>query len=236
MRFQTPLEQGTLLKRYKRFLADIRLPDGREVTAHCANPGAMTGVADPGSKVWIEANDDPRKKLKYAWRLVEHPDGNFTGVATLLANRIVKEALERDLIDGLAGYDTIRPEVKYGQASRIDFVLRGSGRRDAYVEVKSVTLSRKPGVAEFPDSVTIRGTRHLEEMAAMARSGQRAVTLYLVQRTDCHEMRLARDIDSAYARAFAEARRAGVEVMTFAALISPSEISLGGRLDFIRED
>ena len=228
MRFQTPLEPAVLIRRYKRFLADIRLEDGREVTAHCANPGSMMGLAEPGTRIWVEPNDDPKKKLKYGWRLVDHGNGHFTGVDTSVPNRALRAALEAGAIPELAGYAQVRPEVKYGQGSRIDFLLQGSGRPDAYVEVKSVTLMRAPGVAEFPDAVTARGAKHLGELSDMARAGHRAVMFYLIQRTDAHGFRLAEDIDPAYAAAFAAARAAGVEVLAYDTAISPEGVELGG--------
>lgn len=227
MRFQTPLVPAVLIRRYKRFLADIRLEDGREVTAHCANPGSMMGLAEPGLKIWVEPNDDPKKKLKFGWRLIEHGNGHFTGVDTSLPNRALRAALEAGDIPELATYSTVRPEQKYGTNSRIDFLLQHTGLPDAYVEVKSVTLSRTTGLAEFPDSVTARGTKHLGELAEMARIGHRAVLFYLIQRTDCAEMTLAADIDPTYAAAFAKARNAGVEVLAYDTEISPEEITLG---------
>ncbi|MTJ05002.1 MAG: DNA/RNA nuclease SfsA [Sediminimonas qiaohouensis] len=234
MRFQTPLVPAVLIRRYKRFLADCRLEDGREVTAHCANPGSMLGLAEPGMRIWLEPNDDARKKLKFGWRLVEHGDGHFTGVDTGVPNRMLREVLEAGAVPGLTGYDAVRPEVKYGaQGSRIDFLLIGQGRRDAYVEVKSVTLSRQPGLAEFPDSVTKRGTKHLEELAAMAQAGARAVMLYLVQRTDCDRFALAADIDPAYADAHARATAKGVETLCLATQITPRAITLGPPLPHV---
>ncbi|MGQ3487265.1 DNA/RNA nuclease SfsA [Roseovarius pacificus] len=227
MRFQTPLEPATLIRRYKRFLADIRLEDGREAVAHCANPGSMMGLAEPGMRIWVEPNDDPKKKLKYGWRLVEHDTGHFTGVDTSVPNRALRAALEAGEVAGLGGYDSVRPEVKYGENSRIDFLLQGAGRRDAYVEVKSVTLMREAGMAEFPDSVTARGAKHLAELAAMAQAGHRAVMLYLIQRTDAQAFRLAEDIDPVYAAAFGAARAAGVEALAFDTAISPEGITLG---------
>lgn len=234
MMFSAPLLPATLIRRYKRFLADCALADGREVTAHVANPGSMLGLAAPGARIWLEPNDDPKKKLKFAWRLVEHPDGQFTGVDTGAANRVLKPALTAGRVPGLDGYDLVRPEVRYGQGSRIDFLLSGSGRPDAYVEVKSVTLSRQPGLAEFPDSVTARGTRHLGELAAMAQAGHRAVMLYLVQRTDCTAVTLAADIDPAYARAFDAARAAGVAVIALGCRIDRHGIELGETVAFRR--
>ncbi|WP_273524055.1 DNA/RNA nuclease SfsA [Rhodosalinus sediminis] len=233
MRFQTPLVPARLLRRYKRFLADARLEDGREVTAHVGNPGSMMGLAEPGARIWLEPNDDPRKKLKYAWRLVEHADGHFTGVDPGAANRIVREALEAGAVEALAGHATLRAEVRYGERSRIDFLLSGGGQPETYVEVKSVTLSRAPGRAEFPDAVTARGAKHLAELAAMAEAGHRAVMLFLVQRTDAAEVGLAADIDPAYARAFAEARAAGVEALALGTRIDPEGIAAAGPLPLV---
>ena len=228
MRFQTPLVPARLIRRYKRFLADCRLEDGREITAHCANPGSMMGLAEPGMRVWLEPNDDPKKKLKFGWRLVDHENGDFTGVDTSLPNRMLRAALEAGEVAGLEGYETVRPEVKYGEASRIDFLLSDPGRRDAYVEVKSVTLSRQPALAEFPDSKTARGAKHLAELSAMVGQGHRAVMLYLIQRTDCEAFTLAADIDPTYAAAYAEARAAGVETLCYDCRITPEGVWLGG--------
>lgn len=221
MKFAVPLVPARLIRRYKRFLADCRLEDGREVTAHCANPGSMMGLAVPGEKIWLEPNDDPRKKLKFGWRLVDHENGHFTGVDTSVPNKALRAALEAGEIPELAHYRTVRAEVKYGENSRIDFLLTQPGLADVYVEVKSVTLSRQPGLAEFPDSVTKRGTKHLGELAAMAQQGHRAIMLYLVQRTDCDHFELAADIDPAYAAAFSAAQAQGVERLIYGTRISP---------------
>ncbi len=226
MRFETPLFPARLIRRYKRFLADCTLEDGREVTAHCANPGSMMGLAEPGEKIWLEPNDDPKKKLKYGWRLVDHENGHFTGVDTSVPNRVLRAALEAGAISELSAYETVRPEVKYGENSRIDFLLTQPGLPDAYVEVKSVTLSRQPGLAEFPDSVTARGTKHLGELTKMVAEGHRAIMLYLVQRTDCDRFTLARDIDPAYAAAFDAAQVQGVERLVYGTQISPRGVSL----------
>lgn len=233
MQFQTDLVPARLVKRYKRFLADCVLEaDGREITAHCANPGSMMGLAAPGTRVWLEPNDDPKKKLKFGWRLVDHENGHFTGVDTSIPNRALRAALEARQVPGLEMYGSVRPEVKYGQASRIDFLLTEAGLPDAYVEVKSVTLSRTPGLAEFPDSVTKRGAKHLGELAAMAAQGHRAVMLYLVQRTDCTHVTLAQDIDPAYHAAFLRAQKAGVDVLALGTDISTKAIKVAQRLQF----
>lgn len=226
MKFATPLIPATLVRRYKRFLADCLLPDGQEITVHCPNPGSMMGLAEPGMQVWLEPNDDPKKKLNYGWRLVDHQNGHFTGVDTSVPNRALCSALEAQEITELAEYQTVRPEVKYGDSSRIDFLLTQPGLPDCYVEVKSVTLMRQPGLAEFPDSVTKRGTKHLGELIKMAQHGHRAVMLYLVQRTDCQRFQLAADIDPAYAQAFDTAQKHGVERLIYTTRISPDEITI----------
>jgi sugar fermentation stimulation protein A len=217
-----------LIRRYKRFLADCRLQDGREVTAHCANPGSMMGLKDEGLRIWLEPNDDPKKKLKYGWRLVEHGGGHFTGVDTSVPNRALRMALEAGEVPELVA-PSVRAEVKYGENSRIDFLLTGAGP-ECYVEVKSVTLCRTPGLAEFPDSVTARGAKHMGELAEMARRGHRAVVFFLVQRTDCTHVDIARDIDPTYAQAFDAARAAGVEVIAYDTRITPEGVWLGQRL------
>ncbi|MEO9819402.1 MAG: DNA/RNA nuclease SfsA [Paracoccaceae bacterium] len=227
MRFQTELVPATLIKRYKRFLADCRLEDGQEITAHCANPGSMMGLAEPGMRIWLEPNDDPKKKLKFGWRLIEHANGHFTGVDTSVPNRALRTALQDRQVAALAEYDNVRAEVKYGENSRIDFLLSTEGHPDAYVEVKSVTLSRQPGLAEFPDSVTARGAKHLVELERMVRAGHRAVMLYLVQRTDADRFDLARDIDPVYAAAYDSARAVGVETLVLGTEIGPQGVQVG---------
>jgi len=228
MRFSTPLVPATLVKRYKRFLADCRLLDGSVVTAHCANPGSMMGLAEEGARIWLEPNDDPRKKLKFGWRLVEHAGGHFTGVDTSVPNRLLREILLT--LPEFADYDALRAEVPYAEKSRVDFLLSGAGQRDAFVEVKSVTLSRRSALAEFPDSVTARGARHLADLAAEVAKGNRAVLFFLVQRTDAQAVAVARDLDPTYAAAFDAATAAGVEVICYDTLITPEAIRLGRRL------
>lgn len=226
MEFARPLIRGRLQRRYKRFLADVMLDDGRLVTAHCGNPGAMLGLAEPGTIVWLEPNDDPRRKLRHAWRLVDLGNGHFAGIDTAVPNRVVAEALAAGRVPALAGYDSFRPEVRYGVNSRIDFLVGGPALPDAYVEVKNVHLRRDGDWAEFPDCVTLRGAKHLREMAAMVAAGHRAIMLYVVQRTDCGRFRLAADLDPGYARAFASARAAGVEAVAHATHITRTGVVL----------
>jgi sugar fermentation stimulation protein A len=231
MDFYTPLIRATLLRRYKRFLADVKLEDGQEVTAHVANPGSMLGMKDEGMTVWLEPNDDPKRKLKYSWKLAEI-DGALIVVDTGMANKIVAEALNAGQIGSLAEYSKVRAEVKYGENSRIDFLLQGADLPDCYVEVKSVTLSRKAGLAEFPDSVTDRGAKHLRELSAMVVEGHRAIMLYLVQRYDCTGFALAADIDVIYTGEMAKALKTGVEVICLVTKPTPSGVSLVEELPF----
>ena len=189
MRFQTPLVPGRLIKRYKRFLADVILDDGRQVTAHCANPGAMIGLQEPGLRVWLEPNDDPKKKLKFGWRVAQLDSGAWVGIDTSLPNKIIHEALRDHKIAPLAEYDTIQPEQKYGANSRVDFLLSAPALPQAYVEVKNVHLLRSGDWAEFPDTVTARGLKHLGVLGDMAEAGHRAVLIYCVQHTGCARFR-----------------------------------------------
>ncbi|MGG7645324.1 DNA/RNA nuclease SfsA [Rhodovulum sp. YNF3179] len=229
MRFQTPLVPARLIRRYKRFLADIRFADGTEAVAHCPNPGAMLGLADPGARIWVEPNDDPKKKLKFSWKLVDLGGGHFAGIDTGVPNRVVRAALEHRAVPGLSGYDSVRPEVKYGRGSRVDFLLEGPAGA-TYVEVKNVHLRRDGSWAEFPDCVTARGAKHLAELSDMVAAGHRAVMLYLVQRTDCDAFRLAGDIDPAYAAAFDLARAAGVEMLAFGTRIGTDGVGFAAPL------
>ncbi|MEL6585871.1 MAG: DNA/RNA nuclease SfsA [Pseudomonadota bacterium] len=227
MRFATPLVPATLVRRYKRFLSDAVLEDGRHVVAHCPNSGAMLGLNQPGRRIWLEPNDDPKKKLDYGWRLVELEDGHMAGIDTSVPNRVVGEALRAGHVPGLESYGTVRAEVKYGTRSRVDFLLTEDGLPDAYVEVKNVHLRRDSTLAEFPDCVTERGAKHLRELSLMVAGGHRAVMLYLVQRTDCDAFALAQDLDPGYAKAYAEARRTGVEAICMGTRISTEEIVIG---------
>ncbi len=224
MDFPQPLSHGVLVRRYKRFFADVTLDSGEEITAHCPNPGAMLGVNMPGLGVWLSRSDDPKRKLAHTLEMVETPDGALVGVNTMLPNRLVAEALAESAIPELTGYDVHRREVKYGEASRVDFLLEtGRGER-CWLEIKNCHLSRTPPLAEFPDCVAARSTKHLGELEAMVRAGDRAVALFVVQRTDCHAFSACHELDPAFANALEQVADAGVEVLVYGCEMSPAAI------------
>jgi len=224
-----PLVTGTLIKRYQRFLADVRLDNGTIVTAHCANPGSMMGLKEAGARVWLSTNNDPKRKLKYSWELLEVDMGHgphLVGINTSHPNKIVTDAIAEDRIAELAGYTSVQREVKYGHNSRIDILLKDDKRPDCYVEIKNVHLMREYGRAEFPDSVTERGKKHLFELIIYVEKGYRCVMFYLIQRTDATSFSLARDIDREYAMAFDKAIKTGVEAYAYSCTITPQEIDI----------
>jgi len=230
MRFASPLIPAILVRRYKRFLADVVLPSGEAITAHVANPGAMTGLATPGARVWLSKSDDPKRKLPYGWELVEVDLGagpELVGVNTAHPNRLVNEALVAARIPECAGYPSLRREFRYGSNSRVDFFLHCPERGPCYVEVKNVHLMRQPGLAEFPDSMTARGARHMDELAAMVAGGARAVLLFLIQIASATRFAPARDIDPGYATALLRARARGVEAIAYTCVPSLEGIALG---------
>ena len=230
MKFPSPLVRGRLVQRYKRFFADVILDDGTAITAHCPNPGAMLGVNTPGLAVWLSKSDDPKRKLAYTLELVETAGGALTGVNTLHPNRIIAEALEAGLIPELTGYETIRREVKYGEASRVDFLLTSPDRPPCWLEIKNCHLSRGSGLAEFPDCVAARSSRHLRELAAMAKAGDRAVVLFVVQRMDCDRFSACAELDPVFARTLGEVASEGVEVLVYACEIDEQRVTLNGRI------
>jgi len=227
MRLPSPLLRGTLIQRYKRFLADVRLDDGRLVTATCPNTGSMMGLAVPGAAVWLSESDSPTRKYPHTWELVEADLGKgptLVGINTSHPNKLVAEAVEARRIKMLSGYPGLRREVKYGRNSRIDLLLECAKKGLCYVEIKNVHLSRRHGLAEFPDSVTERGVKHLAEMSDMVRAGHRAVMVFLIQRSDARRLALARDVDPGYGEAFDRALAAGVEAIALRCRMSPEEI------------
>ncbi|MBS68743.1 DNA/RNA nuclease SfsA [Stutzerimonas stutzeri] len=231
MRFAEPLERGRLVRRYKRFLADIVTDDGEALCIHCPNTGSMLNCMGEGARVWFQRSRDPRRKLPGTWELVETPQGRLACVNTARANALVEEALLNGTITELAGFTALKREVAYGvENSRVDFRLDYAGSA-AFVEVKSVTLGfAETPVAAFPDAVTTRGARHLRELAALARAGVRAVQLYCVNLSGIEAVRPAEEIDPAYAAALREAQAAGVEVLAYGVDLSVEELRIAGRL------
>ena len=227
MRFDPPLQEGQLQRRYKRFLADVVLTDGQEITAHCPNPGSMLGLTTPGARVWLSYTPNPKRKLPYSLEIVEETaSATLVGVNTLRTNTLAREALENHTFPSLRAYHTLRREVPYGTASRIDFLLEHKEEKPIYIEVKNVTLSRQKGLAEFPDAVTARGAKHMDELYAVRKTGSRAVVLFLAQRADCTHFTIAQDIDPHYAKALYRALKVGVEILAYGCHITPEEIRM----------
>jgi sugar fermentation stimulation protein A len=231
VRFAKRLAEARLVRRYKRFLADVEFEDGGVETVHCANPGAMTGLTEPGARTLLSRSENPARKLPWSWEMVAAGTA-LVGINTGLANRLAAEALSTGRIAEVAETGSLRREVRYGERSRVDFVV-GGRNGDVHVEVKSVTLSRSPGLAEFPDCVTGRGARHLADLAEVAKSGGRAAMLYVVQRNDADRFALAGDIDPTYATAFDRARAAGVRMLAYACDLSPTEIAITRRIPIV---
>lgn len=231
MRFSSPLLPGRLVKRYKRFLADIALDSGEVITAHCANPGALLGGTTPGLRVWVSYNPSPTRKLSHSWQIVEI-DNTFVGVNTSLPNGIAEEAILAGQIAELTGYEALKREVKYGQNSRIDLLLTSPHKSPCYVEVKNVHLKRGEA-AEFPDSVTTRGTKHLCELEKIAAQGARAVMLYIIQRNDCSHFSFAADLDPIYASTAKRTLSNGVEAYAYLCNVTPEGIDIEKRVHIV---
>lgn len=225
MKFPHPLVRARLIRRYKRFLADVEFECGKVETVHVANSGAMLGTCDPGLEVWLSPATNPARKLKWSWELCR-VDGGLVGVNTAHPNAIAADAIRDGLIPELTGYDTIRREVRYGRNSRIDVLLEAPDRPTCYVEVKNVHLKRGQW-AEFPDAVTTRGAKHLRELRDVVAAGGRAVMLYLVQREDCTGFRPAADIDPTYAKELTAAMRDGVEAICYTCRLTIEDITIG---------
>lgn len=224
-----PMARGVIVQRYKRFFVDMVLDDGRAITAHVPNPGAMLGLKDPGLAAWVSWSGDPKRKLPWTLQLVE-ADGGLVGVNTMNPNRLVAEALAADAIPELSGYMTIRPEVKYSQASRVDFLLTHPDRPPCWLEVKNCHYRRDGTLAEFPDCVAARSAKHLKDLAAEVAKGARAVQLFVVQRTDCDSFAACDDLDPVYAKGLSDAAAAGVEVLCYRCDISPTEVRISRRI------
>ena len=223
-----PLVQGTLLKRYQRFLADVALEDGTTVTAHCPNTGSMKDCCEPGRPVFLSVHDNPKRKLKYTWELIRMPD-SLVGVNTLMPNRLVKHAVQTGQVADLTGYAQVKSEVKMGSNSRVDLWLQDEARGTCHVEIKNCTMVRD-GLARFPDAVTSRGLKHIHELTAQLGPGRRSVMFYFIQRMDAQEFQPADDIDPAYGRALRDAVARGLEVLAYDVHIDLKEIRLNRRL------
>lgn len=236
MKFSPPLVKGTLIKRYKRFLADITLQDGSQITASSPNTGSMLGLTAPGSTVYVSEHDSPTRKYRHCLEIVEADIGDgpvLVGINTSHPNRLVADALADGKIAPLKGYANHRREVKYGKNSRIDILLEDARKGACYLEIKNTHLMRRSGLAEFPDSVTARGAKHLDELSEMVRAGQRAVMMFLIQRADAKRCAIAADIDPAYAEAFARAQSAGVEALAYRCRVGPDEIAVERKIPIV---
>ncbi len=230
MRFPTPLIEAQLIHRYKRFLADVRLDNGDEITVHCPNPGAMLGLNEPGNRVWISDSGNPKRKLRHTLELMEVPSSTtkstvLVGINTNLPNKLAEEAILAGQIEQLTGYSILRREVKYGENSRIDILLEEDDRPPCFVEIKNVHFVREAGLHEFPDCKTARGAKHLRELSNVVKQGGRAVMLYVIQRNDGDRLSFAADLDPDYVRAFEEATKAGVEAIAIRCDISTEDIT-----------
>lgn len=236
MEFSPPLQRGILIKRYKRFLADIELEDGTQRTIHCANTGAMTGCAEPGSQVWFSTSDNPKRKYPNSWELTHTKRGHTICVNTLRANALAVEAIQNKAIPELSEYTELKTEQRYGREnSRIDILLRHPQQPDCFVEVKSVTLlsDRVNNLGHFPDAVTTRGQKHLRELTEIARSGQRAVLWFIVLHSGIEKVSVAQHIDEDYAILLKKAQEYGVETICYKAVLSENSIKIFDKVPFI---
>lgn len=223
MIFDPNLVPARLIRRYKRFLFDAILDSGEEITGFCPNTGSMRGLTAPGSRIWLSQHDSPSRKYRHGFELIE-ADNTLVGVNTALPNKLAQEAIKAGLVSDLARYESLRTEQRYGENSRIDLLLSAPNRADCYVEVKNVHFIREKGLAEFPDSVTARGAKHLQELAKLAQQGKRAVMLYIIQREDCEALAICGDLDPAYGTAFTAALQQGVEAYAVKCAITPTAI------------
>jgi sugar fermentation stimulation protein A len=236
MQFKTPLLRGRLIKRYKRFLADVILDGGEQVTAACPNTGSMLGLTDEGATVWLSRSESVTRKYPHTWEMVDRPGMGLIGINTAHPNGLLEEAINAASVPELSGYASLRREVKYGVNSRIDLLLEGNGKPACYVEVKNVTLYRRANHAEFPDCRTDRGTKHLMEMSDMVRQGHRAVMAYVIQGGAPKDFAFTPDLDPTYVKAFIEARKAGVEAIALTCDVSPDKIEITGSVPLLQPD
>ena len=229
MKFKERLLQGTLIKRYKRFFVDIRYKN-QVITGHCPNTGSMMGLLDEGNKVWFSKSNNPNRKLKYTLEIIEL-NKKRVGVNTLLSNKIVYEALNLKKINNLIKFNNIKSEVKFSENTRFDFLLNNNNEK-CFLEVKNVTLFRKEKIAEFPDAITSRGTKHLFELIKAKKKGYQSYILYLIQREDCGSFRIAKDIDEEYKIAFDKALKSGVKILCYDCKLNNEEIKLNNQINY----
>ena len=229
MKFNKKLLQGTLIKRYKRFFADIKYRN-KIITAHCPNSGSMMGLLDKGNKVWFSISNNPKRKLKYTLEIIEVKNEKV-GINTLLTNKIVFEALRNKKIDTLIKFKNIKPETKFSDKTRFDFFL-SNDKEKCFLEVKNVTLLREKKIAEFPDAITSRGTKHLNELCNAIKKGYQSYILYLIQREDCDSFKIAKDIDKKYKIAFDKALKSGVKILCYDCKLNNEEIKLNNQINY----
>ena len=222
------LTPGTLVKRYKRFLADVRLDSGELVTAHCANSGTMKECSEPGRLVYLSLHDNPKRKLKYTWEMIKMPT-SLVGVNTMVPNRLVKKSIEDGLVEQLKGYENVKAEIKVSDRSRLDLLLTNGDKEKCFVEIKNCTLV-KDGLASFPDAVTTRGRKHLMELQRLAKEGNRSIIFFLVQRMDAKAFSSADNIDPAYGKELRKAKNNGVEIIVYDVIIDLNRIVLGKKI------
>ena len=230
MKFKERLLQGILIKRYKRFFVDIKYKN-KIITAHCPNTGSMMGLLNKGNNVWFSESDNPKRKLKYTLEIIE-VGKKMIGINTLLTNKIVFEALSQKKIKNFAKFNNIKPEVKFSDKTRFDFLI-SDNKEKCFLEVKNVTLSRKDKIAEFPDAITSRGTKHLKELCAAKKKGFQSYILYLIQREDCDSFKIAEDVDKKYKFAFNEALKFGVNILCYDCKLCDEEIKLNNQIKLI---
>lgn len=229
MKFKERLLQGTLIKRYKRFFVDIKY-NNKIITIYCPNSGSMMGLLNRGNKTWFSKSDNPKRKLKYTLEIIQ-VEKKMVGINTLIANKIVLEALNQKKIKNLAEFDNIKTEVKFSDKTRFDFLI-SNNKEKCFLEVKSVTLARKEKIAEFPDAITSRGTKHLKELIAAKKKGFKSYILYLIQREDCKTFKISKDIDEEYKIAFSKALKNGVMVLCYDCKLSNEEIKLNNQINY----
>jgi sugar fermentation stimulation protein A len=229
MKFLQQLTPGILVQRYKRFLADVRLTDGNVITAHCPNSGSMLSCNIPGSEVMLSYHPNPKRKYPYTWEMIKI-DGIWVGINTMIPNRLIYQSIIENKIPELTGYHQVMREQKVGQNSRLDLMLLADDHR-CYIEIKNVTLVQDTA-AQFPDAVTVRGSKHLRELIKLKQAGNRAIIFFLIQRADAQFFAPADHIDSRYGENLRNAHRAGVEILPYRAIVSPEEIRLDRKLEF----